>query len=224
MNNNIEKRQDILDAYAFRHATKAFDPTKKITDEDFEFIVETGRLSPSSVGYEPWKFLVIQNMEIREKLKEFSFGGQGQLPTASHLVVILARKDVKAESDYVQNLLKNVKKIPEPIVENMTKAYKNFQEFDLKLYENDRALFDWASKQTYIALGNMLTSAALIGIDSCPMEGFNMDKVTEVLVNEGLLDSEKFGVSVMATFGYRAQEPEFEKSRQNKDKVVQWID
>lgn len=223
MNNNIEKKQDILDAYAFRHATKAFDPTKKITDEDFEFILETGRLSPSSVGYEPWKFLVIQNMEIREKLKEFSFGGQGQLPTASHLVVILARKDVKAESDYVQNLLKNVKKIPEPIVENMTNAYKNFQEFDLKLYENDRALFDWASKQTYIALGNMLTSAALIGIDSCPMEGFNMDKVTEVLVNEGLLDSEKFGVSVMATFGYRSQEPEFEKSRQNKDKVVQWI-
>ncbi|MGE7926086.1 nitroreductase family protein, partial [Viridibacillus arvi] len=88
----------------------------------------------------------------------------------------------------------------------------------------ERALFDWASKQTYIALGNMLTAAALIGIDSCPMEGFNMEKVTEILENEGLLDSEKFGVSVMAAFGYRSQEPEHKKSRQSREKVVQWID
>ncbi|MGE7918686.1 NAD(P)H-dependent oxidoreductase [Viridibacillus sp. NPDC093762] len=224
MNNISAKKQEIIDAYMFRHATKAFDPTKKISEEDFDFILETGRLSPSSIGYEPWRFLVIQNMEIREKLKEFSFGGRGQFPTASHLVILLARKDAKADSDYVQNLLKNVKNIPEPIVANMTNSYKNFQESDLKLYESERALFDWASKQTYIALGNMLTAAALIGIDSCPMEGFNMEKVTEILENEGLLDSEKFGVSVMAAFGYRSQEPEFEKSRQSREKVVQWID
>lgn len=223
MNENVIRKQEIIDAFMFRHATKAFDLTKRISEEDFEFILEAGRLSPSSVGYEPWKFLVIQDMEIREKLKEFSFGGKGQFPTASHLVVILARKDARADSDYVQNLLKNVKKIPESIVEDMTKSYKHFQEVDLKLYENERALFDWASKQTYIALGNMLTAAALIGIDSCAMEGFNMPKVTEILENEGLLDSEKFGVSVMAAFGYRAQEPEFEKTRQNKEDVIQWI-
>jgi len=222
MNNSI-KKQEIIDAYMFRHATKVFDPTKKISEDDFEFILETGRLSPSSLGFEPLKFLVIQNMEIREKLKEVSFGGQGQLPTASHLVIFLARKDVKANSDYVQNLFKNVKMLPENIVADMTKAYENFQQFDFKLYESERALFDWASKQTYIALGNMLTAAALIGIDSCPMEGFNMDKVTEVLEHEGLLDSEKFGVSVMAAFGYRSKEPAHGKSRQSREKVVQWI-
>jgi len=222
MNHSI-KKQEIINAYMFRHATKVFDPTKKISDDDFEFILETGRLSPSSLGFEPLKFLVIQNMDIREKLKEVSFGGQGQLPTASHLVIFLARKDAKANSDYVQNLLKNVKKLPETVVANMTKAYGNFQEVDFKLYESERALFDWASKQTYIALGNMLTAAALIGIDSCPMEGFNMDKVTEVLENEGLLDSEKFGVSVMAAFGYRSEEPAREKSRQSREEVVQWI-
>ncbi|MFJ6265832.1 NAD(P)H-dependent oxidoreductase [Lysinibacillus xylanilyticus] len=218
------KKQEIINAYMFRHATKVFDSTKKISDDDFEFILETGRLSPSSLGFEPLKFLVIQNMEIREKLKEVSFGGQGQLPTASHLVIFLARKDAKADSDYVQNLFKNVKMLPDNVVVDMTKAYGNFQEFDFKLYESERALFDWASKQTYIALGNMLTAAALIGIDSCPMEGFNMDKVTEVLENEGLLDSEKYGVSVMAAFGYRSQEPKFEKSRQSREKVVQWVD
>lgn len=223
MNKNLIKKQEIIDAFMFRHATKIFDPTKKISEEDFEFILETGRLSPSSVGYEPWKFLVIKDMEIREKLKEYSFGGKGQFPTASHIVIILARKDVKSDSDYVQNLLKNVKGIPESVVEDMTKSYKHFQEFDLKLYDNERFLFDWSSKQTYIALGNMLTAAALIGIDSCPMEGFNMDKVTEILESEGLLDSEKFGVSVMAAFGYRAGEPEFEKSRQNKEDIIKWV-
>jgi len=224
MNNISEKKQEIINAYMFRHATKVFDPSKKISKEDFEIILEAGRLSPSSLGFEPWRFLVIQNMDIREKLKENSIGLQGQAPTASHLVILLARKDAKAESAYVQNLLKNVKGISEHIVGDMTNSYKNFQEFDLKLYESERALFDWASKQTYIALGNMLTAAALIGIDSCPMEGFNVDKVTEILENEGLLDSKTFGVSVMAAFGYRSQEPEFEKSRQSREEIVQWID
>ena len=82
-------------------------------------------------------------------------------------------------------------------------------------------VFYWASKQTYIALGNMLTATALIGIDSSPVEGFNKDEITEILGSEELLNSGKFGVSVMAAFGYRSQEPEFEKSRLSREKVVQ---
>lgn len=222
MNKNIDKKQEILNAYAFRHATKVFDPTKKISNEDFEFILDTGRLSPSSLGFEPWKFLVIQNMDIREKIKEAGNGVKGQLPTASHFVILLARKNATPESEYVQNLFKNVKKIPEPIVEKMTEAYKKFQEL-VKL-NSERALFEWASKQTYIALGNMLTAAASIGIDSCPMEGFNYEKVEQILENEGILDTKNFGVSVMAAFGYRAGEPKHEKSRQSRVEVVQWID
>jgi hypothetical protein len=85
------KKEEILKAFSFRHATKEFDPNMKISDEDFQFILETGRLSPSSVGYETWKFLVVQNMELREKLREVSWGAQGQLPTASHFLVIVAR-------------------------------------------------------------------------------------------------------------------------------------
>ncbi|MEJ7185507.1 nitroreductase family protein, partial [Staphylococcus epidermidis] len=73
--------------------------------------------------------------------------------------------------------------------------------------DNERTLYDWASKQTYIALGNMMTTAALLGVDSCPMEGFDLDKVTEILSEEGILDTEHFGISVMVGFGYRAEEP-----------------
>ncbi|MEC2164969.1 nitroreductase family protein, partial [Bacillus velezensis] len=79
-----DKKQQIIEAYQFRHATKEFDPEKKISESDFEFILETGRLSPSSLGLEPWKFVVVQNPELREKLREFTWGAQKQLPTASH--------------------------------------------------------------------------------------------------------------------------------------------
>ncbi|MBY0095991.1 NAD(P)H-dependent oxidoreductase [Mesobacillus maritimus] len=218
------KKEEILKAFSFRHATKEFDPNKKISDEDFQFILETGRLSPSSVGYEPWKFLVVQNMELREKLREVSWGAQGQLPTASHFLVILARtiKDTKYDSEYVRNQMLNVKKIPEEIFAQMLVRYKSFQEHDLHLLDSERTMFDWACKQTYLALANMMTAGAQIGIDSCPIEGFDFDKVQQILAEENLLEDGHLAVSVMAAFGYRAQEPRA-KTRKNIEEIVQWI-
>ncbi|SEM19981.1 Nitroreductase [Mesobacillus persicus] len=197
------KKQEILDAFQFRHATKEFDPNQKISDEDFEFILETGRLSPSSVGYEPWKFVVVQNMELREKLREVAWGAQGQLPTASHFVLILARtiKDTKYDTEYVRNQMLNVKQIPAEIYAQMEERYKTFQEHDLRLLESEQSMFDWASKQTYIALANMMTAAAQIGIDSCPIEGFDFEKVQKVLTEENLLEDGHLAISVMVAFG-----------------------
>ncbi|MEW9052461.1 MAG: NAD(P)H-dependent oxidoreductase [Neobacillus sp.] len=223
MSHHDAKKQEILDAFHFRHATKVFDPTKKISDEDFTFILETGRLSPSSVGYEPWKFLVVQNQEFREKLREVSWGAQGQLPTASHFVVILARTDARYDSQYVQQLQKHVKQMPDDLLETLQPRYREFQEEDQRLFESDRALFDWASKQTYLALGNMMTAAAQIGIDSCPIEGFSRDKVNEILENEGLLEDGKLAVSAMVAFGYRQEDPARPKTRRAMEDVVQWI-
>jgi nitroreductase len=223
MSNHDEKKQEIIAAFNFRHATKVFDPTKKISDEDFTFILETGRLSPSSVGYEPWKFLVVQNEELREKLREVSWGAQGQLPTASHFVVILARTDVRYDSEYVRELQKNVKNLPNDLLEKLKDRYRSFQEEDQRLFETDRALFDWASKQTYIALGNMMTAAAQIGIDSCPIEGFSYNKVNEILEKEGLLENGKLAVSAMVAFGYRQEDPARPKTRRVMEEVVQWI-
>ncbi|WP_102348446.1 NAD(P)H-dependent oxidoreductase [Bacillus sp. Marseille-P3661] len=222
--NHETKKNEILQAFRFRHATKEFDPTKKISDEDFNFILEAARLSPSSVGYEPWKFVIVQNKELREKLREVAWGAQGQLLTASHFVVVLARtiKDTKYDSSYVKNQMLNVKKIPEDVFEQMKIRYKSFQEHDLHLLESERAIFDWACKQTYLALANMMTAAALIGIDSCPIEGFDFDKVQKVLMDEGLLEDGHLAVSVMAAFGYRIREPR-PKTRKDLNDIVQWI-
>jgi nitroreductase len=214
------KKQEILKAYQFRHACKAFDTNKKISDKDFHFILETGRLSPSSVGLEPWKFVVIQDAALREKLKPVSGGAQGQLPTASHFVVILAREGLRHDSVHVTKMMKDIHHMPEEVVQVLSGFYKSFIETELE--DNDRLIFEWASKQTYIALGNMMTAAAQIGIDSCPIEGFDKKQVTSILQNEGIINANDFGVACMVAFGYRQEDPKRPKTRQNIDEIVEW--
>jgi nitroreductase len=216
-------KQDIINAFQFRHATKQFNAAKKITEEDFDFIMETGRLSPSSIGFEPWKFLIIQNPELREKLREVSWGAQGQLPTASHFVMILARTDIRYDSEYVIEHLRKVKHFPEEILGGLIERTKSFQEFDLPMLDNERALLDWSCRQTYIALANMMTAAALIGIDSCPIEGFDYKAVNQILQDEGLIENGNWSASVMAAFGYREEDPHRPKTRKPIDQVVQWV-
>jgi nitroreductase len=216
------KKQEILQAYQFRHACKVFDANKKISDDDFHFILETGRLSPSSFGLEPWKFVVIQNASLREKLKQVSGGAQGQLPTASHFVVILARKEagLRHDSDHVIKMWKDIQQMPEEFIQGFSVFYKSF--FETELEDNDRLIFEWACKQTYIAMGNMMTAAAQIGIDSCPIEGFDKEKVTSILQNEGIINNNDFGVSCMAAFGYRLADPKRPKARQNPADIIEW--
>lgn len=208
----------------FRHACKEFNAEKKISESDFNTILEMGRLSPSSFGFEPWKFVVVQNSELREKLKAFSWGAQGQLPTASHFMIILSRKKkgMIYNSDYIQHMMKDVKQLPEDVQALYGEFYEKFQKEDFKLLESDRTLFDWATKQTYIALANMMTGAASMGIDSCPIEGFDLDLTEAFLKDELSIDTEEFGPAVMVAFGYRKDEPKREKDRQEQEAVVEW--
>lgn len=215
-------KQDILAAFRFRHACKQFDPAKKIPDEDFDFILETGRLSPSSFGLEPWRFVVVQNPALREKLKTTVWGGQGQLPTASHVVAIFCRKDMRFDSAFVERFMREVQRIPDENRIPRTERLRKFQESDMRLLDSPRALFDWACRQAYIALGNMMTTAAAIGIDSCPIEGFDLEQTEALLAAEGVLDRTDWGLAVMVAFGYRIN-PQPEKTRQAKDAVVAWV-
>jgi len=221
---NTMLKNNILAAYQFRHATKAFDPSKKISAEDFQFILETGRLSPSSFGFEPWRFIVLQNQEIREKLRSVASGSQQQLASASHFLLILARqpKDMTADSAYIQEFMKNVQQLPPEVQANKSKVYDRFLRTGFRLLENERAMFEWACRQTYLAVGNMLTAAAQIGIDSCPIEGFDKAGVEAILIEEGILDTEHFGIACMAAFGYRLNEQPV-KTRQTADQIIQWV-
>lgn len=222
----MSNHKQIMQAFQFRHACKKFDPKKIISNEEFHTILEAGRLSPSSWGLEPWKFLVIQNPELRKALFPLAWGAQNSLSGASHFMVILARKkvDMAYGSTYIQHIMRDVQELPEDVAKGVSEAYQAWQTNDFRLLESDRAMFDWSCKQTYIALGNMMTVAAVLGIDSCPIEGFNRAAVEALLEKKGLIDLQHFGVSVMAGFGYRGEEPHHTKTRQKLQDIVQVVD
>lgn len=218
------QKQLLLEAYHFRHAVRQFDPEKKISTDDFNTILETGRLSPSSLGLEPWKFLIIQNKDLRNELKPYSWGAVKQLDSASHFVLILARKDVQPKNPYVSYMLENIQKMTPEMSQQKQEAMAKFQNDSNHLYQNERTLLDWAGKQTYIPLGNMMTTAAILGIDSCPMEGFSYSEVAQLLSDKGYFDLNTYYPSVMVAFGYRQEAPKREKTRRSAEDVVQWIE
>ena len=216
-------KDDILNAFNFRHACKELDSTKNVSEEDINFILKTANLSPSSFGFEPWHFVVVQNKELRELLTPVAWGAPLKLDTASHFILGLSMKApmTKWDADYIMRMMKDVKQFPEDVIEMYSKFYREFQESDFNL-DTDKKLFDWASKQTYIALANMMTSAALIGIDSCPIEGFHQEKVESLLKDKFDIDTDKYGMSYMVAFGYRKGEPAHPKSRRDLNSIVTW--
>lgn len=214
-------KQKILDAYKSRHACKLFDTKRTISDEDIQFILETARLSPSSFGFEPWHFVVIQNKYLRKKLKDNAWGATAKLDTASHFILGLTMKSsmTRYDSPYIKKFMKEVQNLAENVVEGKGKMYETFQKSDFDLTD-DRKLFDWASKQCYIPLANMMTSAAMIGIDSCPIEGFKQKEMEDILKADLNIDTTLYGLSYMVAFGYRVNEPRPKTRRKLSDIVT----
>ena len=204
-----------MDAMHFRHACKVFDENKRVSDKDINTILETGRLSPSSFGIEPWKFLVITNQELKEKLKPFCWN-QPQITTCSHLVVVLAAiENAKVEGGKVKERFARWK-LPEEKMEFYINLYSNHLQ---KTLSNNENIYYWTAKQTYIAAANMMTAAAYIGIDSCPIEGFEKENVEKILG----LDTSKFQLSLIIPFGYRIN-PQQQKTRLDFNEIIEFID
>jgi len=208
-------QNDFTKAMQFRHACKLFDETKKIPDETMRYILEAGRTSPSSFGMEPWKFLVIRNEEMKAKLRPLCWD-QPQITTCSDLVVILAAiESVRPQSGIPQKRFAR-RPLPPEQIDAYINLYGNFLADTLS---SDEKTFCWTARQTYIALANMMTAAAYEQIDSCPIEGFEKEKVEELLE----IDTKAYQVAVMAAFGYRVN-PQSEQIRLPFEEVVEFID
>ncbi len=203
-------KEEILEAFNYRFACKEFDENEKIDDDDLSFILETGRLSPSSFGLEQWKFLVVRNGGLKAKLREASFDQQ-QLTTCSEVVVILAKKGLyEPGSAHVAKMFKRWN-YPDDLYNMLIDFHSNLMaEIDMTR---------WAVEQCHIAAGNMMTSAAMIGIDSCAIGGFEHEKVEKILN----IDKEKFEPAMMITFGYREHDEQPEKARLPFDDVVEFV-
>ena len=202
--NKIDHDQ-LIGQLNWRYATKQFDPQRKISAQDWATLEEALVLSPSSFGLQPWKFVVVTDQATREKLVAVSYG-QDKVAKASHLVVFAIKKNLgeKDIDDYVNRIVE-VRGVPR---ESLA-PYRDAMVGSLVKGLDETKRNAWSTKQVYIALGNFLASAALLGIDACPMEGFDPAKYDEILG----LDKLGLGAAVIATAGYRAETDQYSRAK-----------
>ena len=187
----------VLEHRTWRYATKKFDATKKVSNQDLETLMEAARLSASSYGLQPYHFFVISDPEIREQLKPASWG-QSQITDASHIIVFANATDFGEElvDDYVSNV-SETRSIP---TEGL-KGYADFMKSKLMELPTEHKS-NWTARKAYIAFGNLMQAAAELKIDTCPMEGFESEKYNEIL---GLNDK-NLNAAVVLAVGYRSEE------------------
>jgi nitroreductase len=213
--NTTLNREQLLGRLNWRYATKEFDTQRKISPEDWATLEDALVLTPSSAGLEPWKFIVVTDPAKRQELIGVSYG-QRQIVDASHLVVFAAKTNLSTRDvdAYIDRIAKT-RGVP---VESLS-GFRDMVIGGIIQAKNDVARQEWASRQVYIALGNFLNSAAVLGIDACPMEGFDPAKYNEIL---GLTEKGLSAV-VVATAGYRAATDKYaalKKVRSPKNEVV----
>lgn len=206
--------KSILDAMNWRYSPDEFDKNKKLSDKELDTLLQAVILSPSSYGLQPWKFIVVKNTELREKIKAIGYG-QNKITDASDLVVFAVEKNI--DSKLVDKYMASISKIRNVSLESL----KGFSSMINGVISNmtPSQRIEWATRQLYIALGVMITSGAVNGIDIGPMEGFDTVKCDEIL---GL---SKMGLEskVMAGIGFRSATDargKDKKVRYSKDEVV----
>ncbi|BAZ38694.1 nitroreductase [Calothrix sp. NIES-4101] len=218
MSSAVSTPDSVLQQLQWRYATKKFDPSKKIPDEVWKALEQSMVLAPSSFGLQPWKFFVVSNPELRQQLLPHSWG-QAQVVDASHLVVFAIKKDLNAAD--VDRYLDRMAEVQQTPVENLQKfgsVVKGFM--DKPPYPLD--INEWSTRQVYIALGQFMTAAAFLGIDTCPMEGFIPTKYDEVLQ----LPAQGYKAVVVCPAGYRSEEDhsaQRPKVRFKTEDVVEYI-
>ncbi|WP_404784110.1 NAD(P)H-dependent oxidoreductase [Altericista sp. CCNU0014] len=207
---------DLLDALTWRYATKKFDPTKTIASETWSALEESLILTPSSYGLQPWKFLVVTDPELKQQLQPLSWN-QAQVADCSHYVVFTIKKNLTAaDVDRFVARTAEVRGVP---VESIA-GYRGMMVSDVVHGARSFNVNEWATRQTYIALGNFMTSAALLGIDTCPMEGIEPVKYDKLLN----LSEAGYATVVACAAGYRAEDDkyaELAKVRFAKSEVVE---
>ena len=191
---------DLLAALRFRYATKAFDPVRKIPAETWDAFEKSLVLTPSSFGLQPWKFLVIDAAEIREKLKAASWN-QPQLTDASHLVVLTARTDL-TQAD-IDSWIARLSEIQGTPIEALAGLSGMISSFSSAMTPAEKQA--WNTRQVYIALGQLMTSAAVLGIDSCPLEGISPADYDTILGLSGT----GYATAVACALGYRSPEDKY---------------
>lgn len=213
MNHELVSKQ-----LTWRYAVKKFDSTKKISDRDFEILEESLRLAPSSYNLQPWKFIVVQNRDILKQLTSLSWG-QSQVEDCSHYIVFTTK--VKLDEPHID---KHVAKTAEVrgIDPKTLEKYKAVMVSDLLKGPRSETISHWAQRQAYIAMGFVMETAAMLNIDTCPMEGLDPKGYDKVLG----IENSGFGTIAAVACGYRHQDDKYQsipKVRFDKKDVISYL-
>jgi nitroreductase len=211
------RRDAVLDRLKWRYAVKAYDKSKKVSAEDLELLEQAMLLAPSGFGLQPYKVFVIEDPGVREKLKLAAYN-QPQITDASQVLVFAYKKTVTdADVDSFVERIADVRGQSRESLEALETAVKSAMRNSVEAGHIET----WSSRQPYIALGFLLETASMLGIDATPMEGFEPQKVNEVL---GLTDH---SAVVIATIGYRDTENDWlaklPKVRKPKSELIERI-
>ncbi len=200
----------------FRYAVKRFDASKKISDSDWHILEESLRLSPSSYGLQPWKFLIVQNTNLREQLKTVSWG-QTQVTDCSQYVVFTTLKSL--DEKYVDQFIHTIAQT-RGVDASSLKGYRDAIVGDVVTGPRSGIAQAWTQRQAYIAMGNLMTTAAMMHIDTCPMEGLDPAAYDRILG----LEKSPYATVAACAVGYRHAEDKYQfakKVRFKRDQVIE---
>ncbi len=207
--------KNYLEALSRRYSVKKFN--QEIVPQEILYnILESGKLSASSLGLQPYKILVVESEAMKQKLIP-AFYNPSQISTCSHLIVIISKKTV--EEQYLNGYFRHISEVREMPLENLD-PFRN--SIDQHIQKNRDDLFNWAEKQSYIVLANLMYAAAIENVDTCPMEGFRQDVIEEILE----IDPEVEKATVTLALGYRSEEDHFQhlkKVRKPDEKLFKFI-
>ncbi|MDT4792480.1 putative NAD(P)H nitroreductase YfkO [compost metagenome] len=204
---------DILTSLNWRYATKRYDASRKVSETDLEILKEATKLSVSSMGLQPYKVLIIENPELREKLKPAAYG-QTAITDASQLFVFAIEKNVGEK--HVESYMKNISETRDIPTDSLSGFSGMIQGFISGL--DAEARDNWAKKQAYLALSTLINTAAFLKVDATPMEGFSPEQFDEILGLEAL----GLSTAVIAAIGYRHEEDatqHFKKVRKSNEEL-----
>ncbi len=192
--------QECLGNMQWRYACKKFDPTLRISEEDWDAIRRIITLSPSSVGLQPWKFIQVENPDVRRELRAVSWD-QTQVTDSSHLLVFCARRDVTMED--IDRHLARLVEVRGVTLESLEGYRQMMAGLIFSKSDDDRNA--WIERQAYIALGFAMSAAAQLHVDTCALEGLDPAQYDAILD----LEDSPYRTLCALAFGYRSDEDRY---------------
>jgi nitroreductase len=191
----------LIQALQWRYATKAFDPGRTVPQEQWDALEASLVLTPSSFGLQPYRFIVVTDGQLRAELRKASWG-QAQITDCSHLVVFTAKRQMEeADVDHYIGLISKVRgSSPEDLA-----GFRNVMVNFLTAGSQAGTTSEWAARQAYIALGQFMASAAMVGLDTCPIEGLDAAQYDQILGLQG----GAYRTLVACAVGYRLPDDKY---------------